>query len=130
MEKKFTHITGILDRLECLYSDHLDSFKGDELPDLDMQTRVRDLELKRLMAEISGFIKAAETNTQGHTESMLKCFHDRIADILEKNKTLERKVAAHKKELQKKMARVTRGRNAIGAYRTPGAANRVLSIAN
>jgi len=137
METTFKHIKGIMDRLQNLYTEHLLSFDKEKMPDLDRQTADRTLEMDRLMKEIKDFVKRVESpeGQRNDTESMLRCFNDRISIIREQNSALELKVTALKKGLKKEMARVSKGKQVIGAYRSPAARTnatpcRVLSIAN
>ncbi len=137
METTFKHIKGIIDRLQSLYTEHLLSFDKEELPDLDRQTADRTMEMELLMKEINNFVKRAESpeGQRNDTESMLRSFNDRITAIREQNSALELKVTALKNGLQKEMARVSKGKKVIGAYRSPAARTnatpcRVLSIAN
>ena len=133
MEKKFKAVEETLNRLYDLQADHLASFEKQALPDLKKQSAEREIEVSRLIKNVHTLLKGLETESGTDTESMLFFFNNRVTELLEQNKALEKKVRTVRENIKNSMKQVSRGTKVIDSYRSSKEASykaRVISITN
>jgi len=133
MEKEFKNIEDILNRLQGLQKNHLESFDKKVLPDLEKQSVERNIEVEKLMKNVSCFIKTAENKNSENAESMIHTLNDRITTLLEQNKALETKVHLFRDGIKNEMKQVAKGRKVIQSYQSSTAVSNnpnVISITN
>jgi hypothetical protein len=135
MEKIIKRIDEALNRLQNLHKHHMESFDQKSLPDLQRQSENREIEVSVLMASVKELVTLAEIQTgEGvDIESIMNRFYERVATLLEQNKALETRVSAFREQLRNNMKQVSKGKNAIGSYRSSTVVSnspRVISITN
>ena len=133
MEKEFKNIKEILNRLQGLQENHLESFDKKALPDLEKQSVERNIEVEKLMKSVSDFVKITENKNSENTESMIHILNDRITTLLEQNKALETKVHLFRDGIKNEMKQVATGRKVIQSYQSSTAVSNnpnVISITN
>jgi hypothetical protein len=135
MEKIIKRIDEALNRLQNLHKHHMESFDQKSLPDLQRQSENREIEVSVLMASVKELVTLAEIQTgEGvDIESIMNRFYERVATLLEQNKALETRVSAFREQLRNNMKQVSKGKNAIGLYRSSTVVSnspRVISITN
>ncbi len=133
MEKEFLKVEETLNRLQDLHKSHIESFDQKILPDLEKQSKNREIEVGILIKSVSKLVKLAanQTGEGGNTESMILGLNDRVTNLLEQNKVLRTKVSALRDQLKKGMSQVSKGKKAISSYRSSEAVSntpRVISI--
>jgi hypothetical protein len=133
MENKFKHIEETLNRLHDLQASHLEDFNKKELPDLEKQSAERSHEVEKLMKSINGIVSIIEDTNGAASKSMVYFLNNKISTLLEQNKALEKKVQDFKDNMKKNMKKISKGKQAIGSYRSTAAVlnnPKVLSITN
>ena len=133
MEKTLEKIWKSLKRMHEMHHRHLASFEVEGLPDLESQSRERDIELGELLHNLTRMIRMAETNPEPRTETMLMSINDQLTLLLEENRVLENRVRDFRDQMKKTMSRISAGKKVIGSYRSPARivnAPRVISVTN
>jgi len=133
MQDKFEKIKHTLKHLYQLQKRHLETFTGENLLDVENQSDERAREFDGLMNRVNDFIKAAKEEKTEDTESMLIFLNDSITALLEQNRAIETKVRGLKDSMEKDMKKLSRGKKAIGSYRSNTASSAdplVISITN
>lgn len=133
MEKEFRQIRDTLDSLDKIQMDHIESFDTDLMPNLECQLVERKKEFNKLEKNIRQFISNAGLDSNPDTESMILFFIERINKLLDQNKTLEKRVKAHRDTLQETMKKTSRGKQVIGSYGSPSSVSnrpRAISLTN
>lgn len=130
---EFEKLETAIKKFEVLQSKHLESFDDDKLPDLEKQSDERHHEIKNLLEAVSQFIRDSKSQDTTRMASDIKYFNNRITALLEQNKIIEARVIKLKDRLKKGMIHISKGKKAIGSYRSYNAASnkpRVLSVSN
>lgn len=133
MEKEFKKVEDTLMRLQDLHKNHMESFDQKVLPDLEKQSKNREVEVGMLVKSVSKLVKLVENQTgKGEsTKAMILNLNNRVTTLLEQNKMLETKVSAFRDQLKKSMNQVSKGKSSISSYRSSTAVSnnpRVISI--
>lgn len=131
MEKEFKQIERRINRLYDLHEIYLASFEKDAVPDLEKRSQERESEVKALFKDVKRFLATAENKTETHAKSMILALKNRMITLLEQNKTLQTKASVVKGRLEKDMKQVSKGKKAIGSYRSSTAVSnspKVISI--
>ncbi len=138
MQKEFKKIKLIIDRLQALQLNHIESFnKNGQAPDIEQQSFDREKEFDNLKKKINIFNNMAQAelaeNTQSQTESMLIFIKDKITTLIEQNAALETKVKEYKNNIKNSMKKISNGRQLIGSYGSSAKITnnpKVISITN
>ena len=138
MQKDFNKIELIIDRLQRLQLDHIESFnkKGDT-PDIEQQSFDREKEFNNLKNRINNFNNRAQVETDAQVkaqiESMLVTIKNKIATLIEQNTTLETKVKEYRDKIKDSMKKISTGKKVIGSYGSSAKITnnpKVISITN
>lgn len=133
MKKEFQQIRDTLDRLDKIHIRHIESFDADLMPDLQRQLIERKNEFDKLKTAVNKIITASGFENEAETESMISFFIERINTLLGQNKMLKKKVKVHRDGFQESMKNMSRGKQAIGAYRSPSSVSnkpRAINLTN
>jgi hypothetical protein len=133
MENKFNKINSTLDRFYDLQANHIKSFNSASLPDMEKQSMEQNKEIVKILESIDAFIKMLSGTEEPGAESMLISLNHRITNILEQNEVLVTRVTVFKENLKSNMKKISKGKQAIGSYRSSAAASnnpKVLSVTN
>ncbi|MBA3011062.1 MAG: hypothetical protein KKF12_06520 [Proteobacteria bacterium] len=130
MEKEFKKIDETLNRLYELHKSHMDSFDKSLLPDLEKQSKERDIEVATLVKTVSNLAMKAENKTGTTAESMILAINDRVTVLLEQNKALQTKVSVIRERLKKGMEQISKGKKVIHSYRSSAAVSNTPKAIN
>jgi len=121
MEQAFKKVQETLNRLYEMHKSHMDAFDKELLPDLEKQSRERDIEVATLVKNVSNLAIKAENKTGINAESMILAINDRVTILLEQNKALQEKVTMVRDRLKNSMEQISKGKKVIRSYRSSAA---------
>lgn len=131
MEKELKKVEATINALYDLHQIHMASFDNEILPDLEKQSKDRELEVRTLVKCITRLIQTAEKETRTDVKSIILGLNERVTGLLEQNKALQKKVIVFRDELKERMNQVSKGKKVIGSYRSSAAVSnnpKVISI--
>jgi hypothetical protein len=116
MEQEFKEIEKALNELQELQSCQIASFNATTMPDIEQQSADREKRFSLFKTQINQFIHIAETREDEKAKSMLHFCNNRIAKLLEQNKTLEIKVRTLRDDIKENMKHMSKNRRGIKKY--------------
>ncbi len=134
METEFNDIKQLLDSIHEMQQRHIKTFNTDHVqPDIEQQSAEREAAFNTLKQKVAGFITLTENSSHEDAKSMLAGINESISGLMEQNRVLEASVIKHKDRLQKNLKQISRGKQALGSYKSPAVVKnrpKVISLTN
>lgn len=116
INKRVMEFTKMLNRLNKLQENHINSFKEELMPDLEKQSAERN----RAMEKIKKQFNIVKEITEFNDDKTILFFNSQISTLIEQNKILEKEIRYHRDCIKKSMKKIAAGKKVLTSYGLSG----------